>query len=133
MIRPFHTLPDIMELGLLVARIQNESGADHDIDVAVMDLFFTRNRSGIGWDNPLTGKWIGNADYQFTLKIDGTVRALRKFLPESSWMLQAPWEAPATALVKNGAVHKASTALTPERALLTAFLCLADQLQRAAA
>lgn len=133
MIRPFHTLPDIMELGLLVARIQNESGADRDIDLAVMDLFFTRHHTGIGWDNPLTGEWIGNADYGFTQKIDGTVRAIRKFLPESSWSLQAPSEQPATALIRYGAAFKARSALTPERALLTAFLCLADQVQREAA
>lgn len=146
MIRPFHTLPDIMELGLLVARIQNESGADRDINAAVMDLFFTRDTRFIGerdedghqvptevWVNPLTNDWISNAPHEFTGSLDWVVQAMREFLPESSWSLQAPSEQPATALVRNGAAFKARTALTPQRALLTAFLCLADQIQREAA
>lgn len=146
MIRPFHTLPDIMDLGLLVARIQNESGADRAIDAAVMALFFTRDTRFIGvrdeydepvpsvvWINPVTNDWVSNAPHQFTSVFDDILRTLRVFMPETSWMLQAPWEAPATALVRNGAAHKARTALTPERALLTAFLCLADEIQREAA
>jgi hypothetical protein len=132
MIRPFHTLPDFHELGLLVAKIQNGNGADRELDEAVMDLFFTRNRSKIGWDSPRDGRWVGNALRACTSSIDATLRIMREFLPESQWMIQAPSEQPATALVKHGAEFKARTALTPERALLTAFLCLADQVQRAA-
>lgn len=129
--RPFHTLPDIIELGLLVARIQSGSGVDVDIDWDVMKLFFLEDAE-CGWYHPQTSEWIIHPR-AFSSALDDILLTQREFLPESSWMLQAPWEAPATALVKNGAVHKASTALSPERALLTAFLCLADQLQRAAA
>jgi hypothetical protein len=145
MIRPFHTLPDIMDLGLLVARIQNGAGADRDIDAAVMALFFTRDSRFTGicdeydrpvandvWVNPLTDKWVRNAPREFTCSLDEVGRTMREFLPESSWSLQAPSEQPSTALVRYGAEFKARTALTPERALLTAFICLADQVQRAA-
>ncbi|MCA0418158.1 MAG: hypothetical protein LCH80_05470 [Proteobacteria bacterium] len=133
MIRPFHTLPDIMELGLLVAKIQNGSGADREVDEAVTDLFFTRARHGIGWDNPLTGKWIGNPDFAFTHSIDGTLRIQREFLPETTWMIDAQAELPARAIVRHGPEFKVRTAPTPERALLTAFLVVCDQIQRAAA
>ncbi|WP_336812294.1 hypothetical protein [Bosea sp. MMO-172] len=146
MIRPFHTLPDIMELGLLVARIQNESGADRDIDEEVMSLFFKWEERFIGvrdedghqipstvWVSPLTNDWVSSGPHRFTGSVDWIVQAMREFLPETSWSLQAPSEQPATALVRNGAAFKARTALTPQRALLTAFLCLADQIQREAA
>ncbi|MDX3807213.1 hypothetical protein ACXIUS_03665 [Bosea thiooxidans] len=36
MIKPFHTLPDFMDLGLLVGRIQNGTGADAAVDEAVI-------------------------------------------------------------------------------------------------
>lgn len=131
MIRPFHTLPDIMELGLLVARIQNESGADRVIEEEVMDLFFKRSPTSGGWIKPIDGDRVG---YRGLLSsIDDIVLTMHEFLPESSWSLQAPSEQPATALIRYGAAFKARSALTPQRALLTAFLCLADQVQREAA
>jgi hypothetical protein len=147
MIRPFHTLPDFHELGLLVARIQNGAGEDRDLDEAVMALFFTRDSRHIGarwadtdepvksdvWVNPLTDRFAGTGPRDFTCSLDHILWTTREFLPGSQWMIQAPSEQPATALVKHGAEYKARTAATPQRALLTAFLCLADQVQRAQA
>ncbi len=145
MIRPFHTMPDIMELGLLVAKIQNGTGADREVDAAVMALFFTKDRRFIGarwadtnepilddvWVNPLTDKWSGTAARNFTSSFDDVIRTLREFLPETTWALDVQAELPARAIVHNGQGLKSSSALTPERALLTAFLVVADQLQRA--
>lgn len=133
MIRPFHTLPDFMDLGLLVGRIQNGTGPDAAVDEAVMDLFYTRNRSGIGWNHPATGRWIGNAVRECTRSIDATLRLQREFLPETTWMMDAQDQLPARAIVRHGAEFKARSAPTPERALLTAFLVVCDQVQRAAA
>lgn len=146
MIRPFHTLPDIMELGLLVARIQNGSGEDRAVDEAVMDLFFTRGVRFIGerdedgaqvpseiWINPRTDKWVSNAPREFTRSLDDVLRTMREFLPETTWMIDAQAELPARAIVRHGEELKARSAPTPERALLTAFLVVCDQVQRAAA
>jgi hypothetical protein len=146
MIKPFHTLPDIMELGLLVAKIQNGSGADRDVDEAVMALFFTRGSRFIGvldeydrpvpcdvWVNPQTDKWSSNAPRFFTRSLDDILRTLREFLPETTWMIDAQAELPARAIVRHGPEFKVRTAPTPERALLTAFLVVCDQIQRAAA
>lgn len=134
MIKPFHTLPDVMELGLLVARIQNGAGADRAINEALMDLFFPRHLDGrgIGWDNPVTGEWLGNALRDFTGGLDGTLRTMRELMPETTWMLDAQDQLPARAIVRHGDEFKARAAPTPERALLTAFLVVADQVQRAA-
>ncbi len=147
MIRPFHTLPDILELGLLVARIQNGSGADRDIDAAVMALFFTRDSRFIGsrwadddepalddvWVNPLTDKWVSTSPREFTRSIDEILRTLQEFLPETTWMMDAQVELPARAIVRHGSEFKARSAPTPARALLTAFLVVCDQVQRASA
>ena len=146
MIKPFHTLPDIMELGLLVAKIQNGSGADRGIDEAVMELFFTRGSRFIGvldeydqpvpcdvWINPLTDKWASNAPRFFTRSLDDVLRTLREFLPETTWMLDAQDQLPTRAIVRHGEEFKARSAPTPERALLTAFLVVCDQVQRASA
>lgn len=146
MIRPFHTLPDIMELGLLVAKIQNGSGADRDVDEAVMDLFFTRGSRFIGvldeddqpvpvnvWVNPRTDKWTSNAPRSFTSSLDDILRTLREFLPETTWMIDVQAELRARAIVHHGEEFKARSAPTPERALLTAFVVVCDQVQRASA
>lgn len=147
MIRPFHTLPDIMELGLLVAKIQNGSGADRDVDAAVMALFFTKDSRFIGsrwadndepaldevWVNPLTDKWVSTAPREFTRSLDEVLRTMREFLPEATWMMDAQDQLPARASVRHGEEFKARSAPTPERALLTAFLVVCDQVQRAAA
>lgn len=147
MIRPFHTLPDIMELGLLVAKIQNGSGADREVDAAVMALFFTKDSRFIGsrwadndepalddvWVNPLTDKWVSTAPREFTRSLDEVLRTMREFLPETTWMIDAQAELPARAIVRHGTELKARSAPTPPRALLTAFLVVCDQVQRAAA
>ena len=145
MIRPFHTLPDIMELGLLVAKIQNGTGADRAVDEEVMALFFTRGTVCMGdrengvpvqrtaWVYPDSDKWTGLAPRFFTNSLDDILRTMREFLPETTWMIDAHAEHPARAIVRHGVELKARTAPTPERALLTALLVVCDQVQRAQA
>lgn len=147
MIRPFHTLPDFMDLGLLVGRIQNGTGADREVDEAVMALFFVKDRRFIGsywtdtdepalddvWVNPLTNKWVSTGPRGFTRSLDEILRTMREFLPETTWMMDAQDQLPARAIVRHGAEFKARSAPTPERALLTAFLVVCDQVQRVAA
>lgn len=132
MIRPFHTLPDIMDLGLLVAKIQNGTGADRAIDTAVMALFFTWDSTISGWVSPNL-RYVVVPLIDFSNSIDATLRTMREFLPETTWMIDAHAEHPARAIVRHGAELKARTAPTPERALLTAFLVVCDQVQRAQA
>ncbi|CAM5764630.1 hypothetical protein [Bosea minatitlanensis] len=146
MIRPFHTLPDIMELGLLVAKIQNGSGADREVNAAVMALFFTRESRHIGarwddtdepvksdvWVNPLTDEWVSTGPREFTRSLDDILRTMREFLPGASWMIDANQGVSPGAMLRSGDDIRIRRAPTPERALLTAFLVVCDQLQRAA-
>ncbi len=140
----FHTPPEPLDLGLLVARITAGTGADRAIDEAVMALFFTRDRRHIGayltggglpdepvieavWVDPKTDKWIATHAREFTSDLAQLVRTLRAVMPKVAWGVAENPGGPANATVNSdGGVSASRAAPTVERALLAAFLVAAS-------